>query len=354
MILQRPFRHVLFRHVVVTVAALCTLPAIAQTRVIEPRSVPLTLSAEAEIQATKQATVATQVSGRIVAVNAEAGQRVKAGEVLMRIDAREAAENVAAAKAQLAQAEANYQRTLNLFKQKFVSQAALDAAEAQLKSARAQAAAASANASHATVTAPIGGLVAQRHAELGDLATPGKPLVTVFVPGELRAVASIPQRMLKEAQKASAAKVELVENATCGAQAGSMPNDLARPSAERCRRWLDGTKFEILPTIDAQSHTATARVYLPAATDLAPGMAARVHLVVGQTKKLTVPPQAILRRGEVAAVYVIKDDRPVLRQVRLGEPVMDGEIEVLAGLAPGDTISLDPVKTGIEMKRSGK
>jgi RND family efflux transporter MFP subunit len=316
-------------------ALLLTLGAVtpeltfAQTRTIDLREVATTLPAEAVIEATKQAVVATQVSGRIVAVNAEPGQRVQAGQVLMRIDAREAAENVAAAKAQLVQAEANYARTQNLFKQKFVSQAALDAADATLKSARAQAAAAGAGASHATVTAPLTGVVAQRHAELGDLATPGKPLVTVFAPGGLRAIASIPQYRLKDAQRAKAAKVEFPES----------------------QLWRDGTRFEVLPTIDAQSHTATARVYLPDAEGLVPGMAARVHFITGQARKLTVPAAAVLRRGEISAVYVLKDNKPSLRQVRLGEPVADGEIELLSGLAAGETVSLDPVKTGIELKQ---
>ncbi|MEW6293807.1 MAG: efflux RND transporter periplasmic adaptor subunit [Pseudomonadota bacterium] len=315
--------------VFLALVAVLSAPSFAQTRTLELREVATTLPAEAVIEATKQATVATQVSGRIVAVNAEPGQRVQAGQVLMRIDAREAAENVAAARAQLAQAEANFTRTQNLFKQKFVSQAALDAAEATLKSARAQAAAAGAGASHATVTAPIGGIVAQRHAELGDLATPGKPLVTIFAPGGLRAIASIPQFKLKDAQKATAARVEFTES----------------------RRWLDGTRFEVLPTIDAQSHTATARIYLPDAEGLVPGMAARVHFVTGRAQKLTLPPQAVLRRGEISAVYVLKDGKPALRQVRLGEPVADGELEVLSGIAAGETVSLDPVKTGIEMKQ---
>lgn len=293
------------------------------------REVPLTLPAEAVIEATKQAVVATQVSGRIVAVAVEAGQRVKAGQLLMRIDAREATENAAAARAQLAQAEANYTRTQNLFKQKFVSQAALDAADAALKSARAQAGAAGAGASHATVTSPLTGLVAERHVELGDLAMPGKPLLTVFDPQGLRAVANIPQYKLKAAQQAKSARLEFPES----------------------RRWLDGVRVEILPTIDMQSHTATARVYLPENSEAVPGMAARVHFVVGNAQKLTVPPQAILRRGEISAVYVQKDGKPALRQVRLGEPVADGEIEVLSGLVSGETISLDPVKTGIELKQ---
>lgn len=315
--------------VFLTLVAVLPAPGFAQTRTLELREVATTLPAEAVIEATKQATVATQVSGRIVAVNAEAGQRVQAGQVLMRIDAREATENVAAAKAQLAQAEANFSRTQNLFRQKFVSQAALDQAEATLKSAQAQAAAAGSGASHATVTAPISGIVATRHAELGDLATPGKPLLTVFDPKGLRAIASIPQFKLKDALKATAAKVEFPES----------------------RRWLDGTRFEVLPTVDVQSHTATARVYLPDAVDLVPGMAARVHFVIGKAQKLTVPLAAVVRRGEISAVYVVGGEKPRLRQVRLGEPVADGEIEVLSGLAAGEAVSLDPVKTGIELKQ---
>jgi RND family efflux transporter MFP subunit len=312
--------------------AIAAAPVLSQTRTLELREVQLTMPAEAVIEATKQAVVATQVSGRIVAVKAEAGDRVKAGQLLMQVDAREASEQANAAGAQLAQAEASYARTQNLFKQKFVSQAALDAAEATVKSARAQAGAAGAGASHAAVTAPLSGIVAERHAELGDLAMPGKPLVTVYDPKGLRAVASIPQYKLKEALQAKSARVEFTES----------------------RRWQDGVRLEILPTVDARSHTATARVYL-ADNDLAgvvPGMAVRVHLLVGAAKKLTVPPEAVVRRGEISAVYVLGKDKPQLRQVRLGEAVADGELEVLSGLAAGETVSLDPVKTGIELKQA--
>lgn len=314
--------------------AVVAAPAFPQTRTLELRDVPLTLPVEAVIEATRQAVVATQVAGRILAVRVEAGDRVKAGQVLMQIDAREATENVAAAQAQLVQAEASYARTQNLFRQKFVSQAALDQAEATLKSTRAQTAAAGAGASHAVVTAPIAGVVAARHAELGDLATPGKPLVTLFDPQGVRAIASIPQSRLKEVRQARLARIEFPE--------------------DKSRRWQDGARIEILPTVDPLSHTATARVYLAAAEGVVPGMAVRVHFVVGTAKKLTVPPTAVLRRGEIGAVYVVAAGRPQLRQVRLGEVAGDGEIEVLAGLAAGETISLDPVRTGIEMKQSVK
>ncbi len=317
--------------------AVLAAPTFAQTpatHTLELRNVQLTLPAEAVLEATRQATVATQVSGRIVDVKVEAGQRVKAGQLLMTVDAREANETAAAARAQLVQAEANFLRTQNLFKQKFVSQAALDQADATLKSARAQAGAAGAGASHASVTAPIGGIIAARHVELGELAAPGRELVTIFDPKGLRAIASIPQFKLKEAQQAKSARIEFPES----------------------RRWLDGARVEILPTVDAKSHTATARVYLPddpaLLAGIVPGMAVRVHFVIGEARKLTVPTVAVLRRGEISAVYVVGTGKAQLRQVRLGEAVADGELEILSGLATGETVSLDPVKTGIELKQA--
>jgi hypothetical protein len=81
-------------------------------------------------------------------------------------------------------------------------------------------------------------------------------------------------------------------------------------------------------------------------------MFARVHFVVGQAEKLTVPAVAVLRRGEVAVVYVQSaDNRLSLRQLRLGEPVGQGEIEVLAGLAAGEQVVTDPINAGITLKR---
>jgi hypothetical protein len=77
----------------------------------------------------------------------------------------------------------------------------------------------------------------------------------------------------------------------------------------------------------------------------------RASWLLGQAKKLTVPPAAVLRRGEVTAVYVLDDKGTAkLRQVRLGEAVAGGELEVLAGINSGERVSLTPLKTGIELK----
>ena len=306
-------------------------PASAQSSVVvQAREVDLGFPVEATVEAVNQATVAAQIAGRVLEVRVDAGQRVKQGELLMRIDAREAAGSDASARATLDQAAAAYARAKNLHAQKFISQAALDQAAATFKAAQGSVVASGAGASHGTVTAPIAGLVAQRHVEAGEMATPGKPLITIFDPKGLRVIASLPQYKLAELKKSARARVEFPESG----------------------RWIDVQRIEILPTVDARSHTATARLYLPENVEgVVPGSYARAHFTIGQAKKLTVPPAAVLRRGEVTAVYVLDDKGAArLRQVRLGEAVAGGELEVLAGINSGERVSLTPMKTGIESK----
>jgi RND family efflux transporter MFP subunit len=302
------------------------------TAAVELRDVALTYPADSLVEAVKQATVAAQVQGRVVDVRVEAGDSVKRGQLLMRIDAAEAAQAAAASQAVLANAKAHYERTRHLFEQKFVSRAALDKAEADYKAARAAAGQAGAALSFANVTAPIDGVVSQRHTELGELAAPGRPLVTVYDPRGLRVVASIPQYKLAEVRRSLRAQVEFPESG----------------------KWLDAARVEVLPAADARTHTVQARVYLPEGLkDVIPGMFARAHFVVGTARKLLVPGQAVLRRGEVTAVYVADGNGGFqLRQVRLGEPLAGGMQEVLAGLSPGEKVALDPVKAGIQAKQA--
>lgn len=299
------------------------------TVLVKPHAVNLTFPAESLVEAVQQATVGAQIAGRVLAVSADAGQLVKKGDVLMRIDAREAEEAARAAQAQYANAKLNYERSKTLKDQKFLSQAAVDKAKADFDAATANRQAASASSSHAVIVSPLTGMVATRHAELGDMATPGKPLFTLYEPGGLRVTASVPQYRLKELRSVKSARVEFPE----------------------LKKWIDATRVQVLPTADAATHVSQVRVSLPPMPEATPGMFARVHFVIGQSEKLTVPQSAILRRGEVAAVYVLTaDNRPSLRQLRLGEVVGDAEIEVLAGLTTGDKVITDPVKAGIALK----
>ncbi|MBX3648659.1 MAG: efflux RND transporter periplasmic adaptor subunit [Rhodocyclaceae bacterium] len=305
------------------------------TATVELREIELTYPAEGVVEAVKQATLAAQAPGRVVEVRADAGDAVKQGQLLMRIDAREAAESYAASQATLANAKAHFERTKNLYEQKFISKAALDKAEADYRAARAGSGAAAASASHASIVSPLTGFVAQRHAERGEMATPGSPLITVYDPKGLRVISSIPQYKLAEVRASLRAKIEFPGSG----------------------KWIDAVKVEVLPAADPRTHTVQARAYLPAnlpdglgGTNMGviPGIFARAHFVTGSAKKLLVPAAAVLRRGEVTAVYVIDEKNAArLRQVRLSEPLAGGFHEVLAGLAAGEKVALDPVKAGI-------
>jgi RND family efflux transporter MFP subunit len=303
-----------------------------------------TYAAEALVEAVRQSTVAAQISGRIVEVHFDVGDTVKKGQVLVRIDESEARQAVAGSEAVVAQARASlqnarmhFERTRQLLAQKFVSQAALDKAQADYKAAEAQLAAAQASAGQAATTrgftavmAPYSGVVAVRHVELGEMASPGKALMTGFDPKDLRVVASIPQYKLADVRRAARAQVEF-------------------PSLNK---WITAKAVTLLPAADVRTHTTRVRLDLPEDIhDVYPGMFARAHFAVGRAKKLLVPVQAIVRRSEVTAVYVADAKGGVaFRQVRLGEPVADGMIEVLAGLSAGETVALEPVKAGIYLK----
>lgn len=313
---------------------------------VEASTLPTAYPAEGVIESRNQATVSAQTAGRVVAVQVDAGSLVARGAVLMRIDPAQAGQAVAGAEAAVAQARANainaraqYERTKSLVARQFVSQSALDQAEAGMKAADAQLVAAQANRGQAattlgftTVTAPIAGVVAARHAELGEMAQPGTPLVTVYDPATLRAVAEIPQARLGAVTPAPGSRLAArVEFAASG-------------------RWVDGVAVTVLPAADPRTHTLRVRVDLPPQLPgVVPGMAARVHLMAGGVQpRLSVPAGAVLRRGEVTGVYVVDEaGRIQLRQIRAGEAVGEGRIEVLSGLKAGETIAADAIQAGL-------
>jgi membrane fusion protein, multidrug efflux system len=290
----------------------------------------------------RQSTVAAQVSGRIVDLRFDVGDFVKRGEVIVRIDERAAAQALESSEAQVREAEAGlrnaraqYERSRQLVSQKFLSEAALDKVEADYKAAQARLSALLAGAGQAateksftTIVAPYSGVVSARHVELGEMATPGKPLMTGFDPGTLRVTATVPQAQIGALQAGGKARVEIP----------SMGN------------WIDAKRVIIVPSADPRTHTTQVRLELPAdVRGVYPGVYARAHFVTGTAPRLLVPRAAVLRRSEVTAVYVVGDNGAIqLRQVRLGTAGDESSIEVLAGLRPGERVALDPVRTGIE------
>jgi RND family efflux transporter MFP subunit len=334
--------------VLLAVAASASTVAAAETLATIPvqyREVAQTYSAEGVVEAVRQSTVSAQISGRVKQVLFDVGDTVRKGQVLVRIDEREAAQAVAGSQAQVMQAQAamqnaktNYERAKQLYAQKFISQAGLDKAQAEYKIALAQAAASEAGAGqselvkgYTAVVAPYGGVVAARHVEVGEMVTPGKPLMTGFDPSEMRVVVNIPQYKLADIGVHPEATVE-------------MP---------ALKRWVKAASVTVQPIADARTHTTKVRVYLPAnESGVYPGMFVRAHFVIGKAKKLLVPTSAVVHRSEVVGVYVVNDKGAIsLRQVRVGEEAGQGEVEVLSGLNPGERVAKDAIKAGMAMAR---
>ncbi|MCC6474025.1 MAG: efflux RND transporter periplasmic adaptor subunit [Burkholderiales bacterium] len=308
---------------------------------VELREADLTYSAEAVVEAVRQSTVAAQIAGRIVEIRFDVGDYVRQGEVIVRIDERTAARAVEASSAQVEEARANLanartqlERSRQLLAQKFISQSAFDKADLDFKAAQARVTAllagegaAAAERSFATIVAPYSGVVSARHVELGEMATPGKALMTGFDPSTLRVVATVPQAQIAAIQSQGRARIEV-------------------PSTGR---WIDARRVTVVPSADPRTHTIQVRLELPGEVrGIVPGVYARAHFVTGRALRLLAPRAAVVHRSELTAVYVIgASGAPQLRQIRLGAAGDAAAVEVLAGLRAGERVALEPVKAGM-------
>lgn len=293
---------------------------------------------EGVVEAVRQATLAAQVSGAVVAVLVKPGDSVKAGQLLLRLDSRAAEQQADAVSAQVRAAQASqdlakreFERQQQLHQKQYISDAALERAEAQYKATQAQSAAQMAAADAARtasgfyiVRAPFAGVVSEVPVTLGDLAMPGRPLVTLYDPSALRVTAAVPQNAANATDVAPQIEIQ-----------GAATSRLA------ARHW------QWLPAVDPVSHTQQLRVDLPqpqGTSGPAPGTFARVWLPspAGATTRLAVPNTTLIRRGELNAVYVVGDDgRALLRQVRTGTSDAT-TTEILSGLRNGERIAVDP------------
>jgi RND family efflux transporter MFP subunit len=328
-------------------------PAVPQVPVVTlgAQAVSPAFTLDGSLQAVRQSTLSAQASGRIVSLSVKAGDPVKAGQLLAVIDDRvtqagmaQANAGAAQASAQLSNAQASFDRTRDLRAQGFVAQAALDTAQAQLKAAQAGLAAAKAGQTQSglaqgftRLTAPFDGWVQQTLVEAGSLAMPGAPILVVYAPLPLRAVVFVPASQQALAQQATGIEIELPGSG----------------------RWVAPLATRRVPAADPVSQTVEWRLELrPAdAAGQTPGQQLRVRfsgapVAAATAQRLLLPASAVLRRGELTAVYVVsaKTDNQapgfVLRSVRTGATQAAG-IEILAGLKAGEQVALDPVRAGL-------
>lgn len=293
------------------------------------------------IESERQIVIAAQVAGAVVQIDIKAGQSVQAGQTLLRLDARESEQNVVAiaSQAQAAQtelelAQKDYARQLQLHEKQFISQAALEraetvfrAAQARARAAQAQAQAARAQSGYSLVRAPFAGVVADVSVALGDMAMPGSALLTLYDPAALRVTAAVPQSTTDRLGAQPRARIEL-------------------PGLPAAQSVITPAQVQILPMADASTHTVEIRANLPRGNQVVtPGMFARLWLPevsTAATARITVPVEAVVRRGEMTALYVLNPQgKPVLRQVRLGQ-AREGSIEILSGLMPGEQVVTNP------------
>ncbi len=306
-----------------------------QTLAVAPATAARGRSWDGVVQAVNQATLAAQTAGRVVELPFDVNDVVKAGEVVVRftdVEQRsgraQAEAALRAARAQAAEADADQRRVADLAGRQLVARSQLDQATARRDAARAALAAAEAGVKQAgeqvdytVVRAPYSGLVTQRHVEIGETVAPGQPLVSGLSLGQLRVEVQVPQADIAAIREHKAATIRLADG-----------------------RDVDAREVIVFPAANPQTHTFTVRVELPEMeTGLQPGNTVKVRFKLGEAERLLIPATALVRRSEIAAVYVVSaEGRVGLRQIRVGE-VFGDRVEVIAGLASGEAIALDPV-----------
>jgi RND family efflux transporter MFP subunit len=335
-------------------------PATAQASLVQstaasvPRMVPLT----GTVHARQTAMISAQAPGRIRAVLVQAGQSVRAGQLLVTLDAAAEQAGLAQANAawqavaqqqqiastQAALAASTLQRYQLLRQEKSVSPQEFDevqkraqaaalqvrALKAQSAEARAAMAGARAALGYMQLRAPFAGLITARMADPGTLATPGVPLLTVDRDGPLQVYATVDESLLAMVHLGMSLPVQIDATAAAG---------------------VTGKVAEILPAADPSSRSFLLKLDLPSNPAVHAGMYATVQLPSGEQSVILAPQSAIVRRGSLSYVYAI-DARGVaqLRYVTLGR-AQGANVVVLSGLAAGEQLVDRPGERDLAGKR---
>ena len=270
------------------------------------------------VRAKLHATLEAKLSGRIAKIPVVLGQRVKAGELVVRLDAPEIAARLEQADASLEQAERDWKRTATLFEQQSVTRAERDAAEARQRVAKGAVTEARAIMSYVEVVAPFDGVVTKKWVDVGDLAAPGKPLIAIENPAVLQLEADVPQAIAPHVQR----------NARLAVRVDGVTGELT------------GTVSEIAPAADSVSRTVQIKVDLAEQQGLSSGQFARLLMPVGERSSLRLPAAAVVQRGQLEIVFVVVNQHAQLRLVKTGKRSSD-VLEVLSGLEAGDSVVIE-------------
>jgi len=315
--------------------------AVAEVRQV---AVPRVFRLDGVVEAVNRSTISAQTSGQVEAIYYDVDDVVEKGALLVKLKdteqkaaLRRAEAELRAARAVLKDAESSHRRIKDLYDRKLVARSELDSAQAALKTARAKLDSAMAaleqareQLSYTRVTAPYTGIVTERHVQVGEIAHPGTPLMSGVSLEQLRVAVDVPQSLVIPIREKRKAGVELPDG-----------------------RWIEARKVTIFPFADPASNTFKVRLELPPKLEnLFPGMWVKSAFETGRMPALVIPAQAVAYRSEVTAVYVVDEEgRISFRHIRLGGPLGEDHVGVLAGLSVGERVALDPVAAGVALKR---
>ena len=299
---------------------------------VEVTSRPLIEQAAGTLRAKVETVISPLITATISSIAVWAGDEVKAGDVLVTLDARElqarvdqAHQSVVAAGARLAQTEKDLARVRRIMKADpgAVSKAERDRLQTALSTARAerirlqrQKDEARTALSYSKLTAPIGGRIVERLADPGDTARPGEPLLRMYDPATLRLDASVRESVASKLAKGQSLFAEI----------------------DALKKRYPVVVDEIVPSADPGSRSFLVKVSLTDGTGLYPGMFGRLMIPIGQVDKVFIPLAAVTRVGQLDFVVVKTQQGAVRRYVRLGQPGPDERVEIISGLKAGDQI----------------
>ena len=346
-------------------SAVPAAPVAAKTVQVERVQWPSGYEATGTVRARNSVTISSKVVAYVQQVNAELGDRVPEGKLLVTLEVRdidaavksaetavadvrsaipEADSGVAAAKASLDLAQSTFRRMQDLASKKSISDQEFDEASARLKAAQAaydmargrrtQLDAKLAQAEQAVrsagvmkdysrIIAPFAGIITAKSVEPGTLAAPGAPLFTIEREGGYRLEASVDESRLATIRAGQSVEVAM----------DSIPNHL------NCR------VAEIVPSVDAASRAATVKIDLPSMAQLRTGMFGRAIFPSAARSVLSIPASALNERGQVQSVFVVEEGTARTRLVTTGERSGD-RLEVLSGLNPGEKV-ISPLPAGL-------
>src|SRR5215468_2460516 len=269
------------------------------------------------VRATRSATIAPLLGGTVAEVRVGLGSAVRPGDILVRLTAHDVEARLEQTRVMSAQAERDRSRAILLKEQGAISVAQFEAAVSQWSVARARQAEAGSVAERTVIRAPFGGVITAKLANVGDTALPGQPLLVIETPSALRFEAQVPERTGEHLAVGDHLPVRL----------DGMDADLV------------GQIAEIRPAADDATRTRLFKIDLPDTPGLRSGRFGRVLIAFGQSIAVTVPPEAVVRRGQLETVFVVDSGVARLRLVRSGRERGD-RLEISSGLSGGETVAL--------------